>query len=88
MDDAIKVLRDTVADSEKCCAFSEGIDKCDVCQARRQALAAIERLVEAVKALLVVRAGPTPTDASPYYRAVTELNDALAAVLGDKDKTP
>ena len=48
-----------------------------------QALARLARLVEAAKALLVVRAGPTPADASPYYRAVTELNDALAAVLGE-----
>ena len=48
-----------------------------------QALDRLARLVEAAKALLVVRAGPTPADASPYYRAVTELNDALAAVLGE-----
>ena len=48
-----------------------------------EALARLARLVEAAKALLVVRAGPTPADASPYYRAVTELNDALSAVLGE-----
>ena len=39
--------------------------------------------MEAAKALLVVRAGPTPADVAPYYRAVTELNDALSAVLGE-----
>lgn len=48
-----------------------------------EALDRLARLVEAAKALLVVRAGPTPADASPYYRAVTELNDALSAVLGE-----
>ena len=51
--------------------------------ADREALDRLARLVEAAKALLVVRAGPTPADASPYYRAVTELNDALSAVLGE-----
>ena len=56
---------------------------CAACAADREALDRLARLVEAAKALLVVRAGPTPADASPYYRAVTELNDALSAVLGE-----
>ena len=53
------------------------------CEPEWKALDRLARLVEAAKALLVVRAGPTPTDARPYSRAVTELNDALSAVLGE-----
>jgi len=48
-----------------------------------EALARLARLVEAAKSLLVVRSGPMLDDVAPYYRAVTELNDALSAVLGE-----
>ena len=56
---------------------------CDACAADREALDRLARLVEAAKALLVVRSGPMLDDVAPYYRAVAELNDALAAVLGE-----
>lgn len=57
---------------------------CDACAADREALDRLARLVEAAKSLLVVRSEPMLDDVAPYYRAVTELNDALAAVLGEE----
>ena len=70
---AVDVLRDAILDhvpDADAAPIAEALDR-------------LARLVEAAKALLVVRSGPMLDDVAPYYRAVTELNDALAAVLGE-----
>jgi protein-tyrosine phosphatase len=56
---------------------------CEACALDREAFDRLARLVEAAKSLLVVRSGPMLDDVAPYYRAVTELNDALSDVLGE-----